>query len=232
LELGKCHWPLQAALSGSLIKAPGFAGGYLLGRDENGEVIVETLLANYVNRMPNVADQAKDLEVAYIGKGLRNSAQDRLRHHETLQRLLADLSATEPHSEIFALVYAFKCRKQTLIFPNATTEFTGDAAAKRWARALAYRPSVGEQTALVEACCISYFRPEKYNTHYLDFPTGTYQILGPLHDADFAGLLVQLDNTSIDGQRVYSRIVRPASIHDIVIDFRRLEHRYSFISKP
>jgi hypothetical protein len=29
LELGKCHWPLQAALSGSLIKAPGFAGGYL-----------------------------------------------------------------------------------------------------------------------------------------------------------------------------------------------------------
>src|SRR6266446_6683852 len=30
LELGKCHWPLQAALSGSLIKAPGFAGGYLL----------------------------------------------------------------------------------------------------------------------------------------------------------------------------------------------------------
>src|SRR6267154_46143 len=30
LELGKCHWPLHAALSGSLIKAPGFAGGYLL----------------------------------------------------------------------------------------------------------------------------------------------------------------------------------------------------------
>src|SRR5712671_3843045 len=30
LELGMCHWPLQAALSGSIIKAPGFAGGYLL----------------------------------------------------------------------------------------------------------------------------------------------------------------------------------------------------------
>ncbi len=29
-KLGKCHWPLQAALSGSIIKAPGFAGGYLL----------------------------------------------------------------------------------------------------------------------------------------------------------------------------------------------------------
>src|SRR5260221_2227442 len=33
LELGKCHWPLQAALSGSIIKAPGFAGGYLPGDD-------------------------------------------------------------------------------------------------------------------------------------------------------------------------------------------------------
>jgi hypothetical protein len=30
LELGPYHRPLQAALSGSLIKAPGFAGGYLL----------------------------------------------------------------------------------------------------------------------------------------------------------------------------------------------------------
>src|SRR5882762_7214977 len=29
LELGPNHRPLQAALSGSLIKAPGFAGGYL-----------------------------------------------------------------------------------------------------------------------------------------------------------------------------------------------------------
>jgi hypothetical protein len=28
--LGTCHWPLQTALSGSIIKAPGFAGGYLL----------------------------------------------------------------------------------------------------------------------------------------------------------------------------------------------------------
>jgi hypothetical protein len=35
MELGKCHWPLQAALSGSLIKAPGFAGGYLLPHDVN-----------------------------------------------------------------------------------------------------------------------------------------------------------------------------------------------------
>jgi hypothetical protein len=26
---GGCHEPLRAALSGSLIKAPGFAGGYL-----------------------------------------------------------------------------------------------------------------------------------------------------------------------------------------------------------
>src|SRR5258708_33520908 len=37
LELGKCHWPLQAALSGSIIKAPGFAGGYLLDGDVSGQ---------------------------------------------------------------------------------------------------------------------------------------------------------------------------------------------------
>jgi hypothetical protein len=42
LELVKCHWPLQAALSGSLIKAPGFAGGYLpVMRSISGHVDVE-----------------------------------------------------------------------------------------------------------------------------------------------------------------------------------------------
>src|SRR6266852_1403521 len=35
---GKCDWPLQAALSGSIIKAPGFAGGYLIV--DNGDVAV------------------------------------------------------------------------------------------------------------------------------------------------------------------------------------------------
>src|SRR6266849_4161645 len=36
-ELGKCHWPLQAALSGSIIKAPGFAGGYLPASSSDDE---------------------------------------------------------------------------------------------------------------------------------------------------------------------------------------------------
>src|SRR6266481_6634755 len=36
LELGPNHRPLQAALSGSLIKAPGFAGGYLLAWSSPG----------------------------------------------------------------------------------------------------------------------------------------------------------------------------------------------------
>src|SRR5216684_3731527 len=42
LELGPNHRPLQAALSGSLIKAPGFAGGYLLSScfsPDNGDAI-------------------------------------------------------------------------------------------------------------------------------------------------------------------------------------------------
>src|SRR5260221_3314621 len=41
LELAKCHWPLQAALSGSLIKAPGFAGGYLLTAEHHRTSIVQ-----------------------------------------------------------------------------------------------------------------------------------------------------------------------------------------------
>src|SRR6266852_100745 len=38
LELGKCHWPVQAALSGSIIKAPALPGDtYCVSRREGFE---------------------------------------------------------------------------------------------------------------------------------------------------------------------------------------------------
>jgi hypothetical protein len=94
-------------------------------------------------------------------------------------------------------------------------------------RVMAYRPSLDERVALIEACCISYFRPSKYNTHYLDFPGHHYRILDPVYAADFAQLVVALDNTNIGSQRMYSARVEPAAVHCILVDLRRLEGKYS-----
>ena len=176
--------------------------------------------------MPEVPERAKDLEVIYVGKGLRHSALDRLRNHEALQEILAKLQSSEPDEEVFALVYAFDFKKPAAIF-NGDTEIQGEAVKERRRHAMAYKPSLEDRVALVEATCISYFQPKTYNTHYLDFPRRGYRMLDPVYDANFAQLVVQLDNTNIGSQRIYSQAVLPAAVHDILIDFRRLEGKYS-----
>lgn len=88
----------------------------LIARDHNNEIVATTLLANYVHLMPAVEESARDLNVRYIGKGLRHSAQDRLEHHGTLQKILADINSKEPDNEAFALVYALELHKNALLF--------------------------------------------------------------------------------------------------------------------
>jgi hypothetical protein len=201
----------------------------LLSRNAGGEVIVETILANFVHLMPEVPNEAKDLEVVYVGKGIRRSARDRLRHHKTLQEILADLGSNEPDQEVFALVYAFDFRKDAY-WLTGTPEILGAPVKERRKRAMAYKPSLEERVALIEACCISYFRPTKYNTHYLDFPAGHYRVLDPVYAADFAQLVIQVDNTNIGNQRIYSASIEPAAVHLIVVDLRRLEGKFSLFA--
>jgi len=103
----------------------------------------------------------------------------------------------------------------------------GGDGQKRQERVTAYRPSLDERAALIEACCISYFRPHRYNTDYMDFPGHQFRMLDPIYAADFAQLVVELDNMNIGGQRIYSARVKPAAVHCILVDFRRLEGKHS-----
>jgi|SRR5690348_10570626 len=199
----------------------------LISRNDQGKAIVESVLGTFVEFMPGVHQQAKDLEVLYIGKGVHKNAQDRLRSHSTLQRILAELMTNQPDNELSVLVYAFEYHKRGLRFAAGFShEITGDVAKRRSKKAMAYRPSLGEQISLIEASCISYFQPP-YNTHYLNFPSREYKLLAPVYKADFAAVAVQLDNTNIGGQQLYSSIIKPDSTHYIVVDFRRLEGKPS-----
>jgi hypothetical protein len=204
----------------------------LVSYGADGEVIAETLFATSVHLFKNLPDEVRDLEVVYIGKGLRNSARDRLAHHETLQRILGDINSDDPNAEAFAVVHGFKYRKPVAVIAGVPAEITGDQAAVRRNKAAKYRPSLEEQVSLIEATCISYFQTSKYNTHYLDFPKRHHRMLRPVYDADFALLSVQLDHSMIGGQRLYSQKVAPASEHLAQIDFRSLEGRSSWLGLP
>lgn len=180
----------------------------LLSYDTTGQLLGTTLLANYAHLIPGLPAKACDLEVLYVGKGLSDTAHDRIRKHATLQRILAEIHSNDPDAEVFALMYSFQQRKPCMIL-NVEPEIAGAPARARAERALAFKPSLEEQVELVEAMIISYFRTDTYNTHYVDFPSRRQQILAPVYEADFAAMLCDLDNETLGGLRLFSQYVAP-----------------------
>ena len=79
LELGKCRWPLQAALSGSIIKAPGFAGGYLL-------LIISNVILGHAARREPPLEAVASMTTVYFGQpfdclqGLSLAIDDKASH--------------------------------------------------------------------------------------------------------------------------------------------------------
>ena len=199
----------------------------LVSYDADGQAIVSTLFATSVHLFENLPSEARDLEVVYIGKGLRNSARDRLLHHETLQKILGDLNSNGPDDEAFVVTHAFNYRKPVMVMRGIPAEITGSQVLVRRKKVADYRPSLEEQVSLVEATCISYFQTSKYNNHYLDFPKRHHRVMRAVYDADFAFLTVQVDHEKIGGQRLFSQAVPPASDHLALIDFRAREDRPS-----
>lgn len=201
----------------------------LISRDVNGQIVAETVLANFVDFIPDMETAAKDIEVLYVGKGLRKSAKDRLANHSTLQKILADINSNDPDAELSVLVYRFKYRKHGLQFISVPVEITGRLAAKHEKKCRAFRPSLEIQVSLIEASIISYFKTDRFNVQYLDWPNRAQKILKAVYKADFAAMETVIDNTQIGGQRLYSSRVPPQSVHNILVDFRQFEGREPFI---
>ena len=220
-------WPRELLLPNeSAFTASQYPHRELLSYGADGKFLGTTLLANYAQLIPGLPPEARDLEVLYVGKGLSDTAHDRIRKHATLQKILAEIHSNDPDAEVFALVYSFQYRKPLLIL-NVTPEISGAPARQRAERALAFKPSLNEQIELVEATIISYFRTDTYNTQYIEFPHRRQQILAPVYEADFAAILCELDNETLGRLRLFSRLVPPQSRHEIIVDFRRAEGRPS-----
>lgn len=202
----------------------------ILTFDKNKNHIATTLIANYVHLFAELPDEVKDLEILYIGKGLKNSAKDRLENHATLQKILADVNSNEPDYEVFALVYSFQKPKKPLfaLRDNVKIETSREQAKVRFKKIVSYKPSIDTQVALIEASLISYFGTKKYNIHYVDFPHKGVKILESIYEADFSALIITIDNENIYHQKIFSEIVAPNYVHTVVIDFRNIEGKFSF----
>lgn len=202
----------------------------IITHDKSGKFMGSFLIANRAHTLSGVDRSAQDLEIVYVGKGLRKSAQDRLENHSTLQRILADVHSNDPDCEVFALVYAFDYRKSAWAVKGNIPLISEQSSSPRMVKVKKYRPSLDEKINLVEAACISYFRTDKYNSHYLDFPNRGNKILNSIYAMDVAAIVVQVDNENIGFLRTFSKKIEPNSTHHVVVDFREREGMLSIFS--
>jgi len=205
----------------------------LLSYDKSGKHMGTMLLANYAHLFAGLPVEARDLKVLYVGKGVASKAKGRLQSHSTLQKILAQVTSNEPDDEVFILLYAFDRPKKCMIkleSPSGEPEVSGDAALNHVSRMRAYKPNLDAQVAVIEAALINYFQTDKYNTHYIhSFPSPKLAILKDVYYADFAGLVVEIDNANIAYQRIYSDKVAPHHFHAAKVDFRKMENRFSVL---
>ncbi|MDF1586911.1 hypothetical protein [Marinimicrococcus flavescens] len=178
-------------------------------------------------------EDLRSFEVLYVGQaygdGSRN-ALDRLRKHETLQKILAKSLATRPHDEI--MLFAFDYAP-----PQVFSHIDGRSAAAackdidkaHWIDAHTIKPDKQSQVALAEAGLIRYFSPPYNKIYKHTFPEKTQKLLEYCYKLDFSALIVEI-NTEETYTPLYSSNVTKGVHHIAAFDLHDPQKRRSFFS--
>lgn len=164
-----------------------------------------------------------DLFVEYVGQSFGDDGDSdavaRLigktgkQGHGSLQKVLADINARNPESEVHLLLYSYEFYKKITIGGGSLLpEISFDDAPGRFEKLLDARVSREDRINLVEAALIKYFQPTYNDTYKKTFPQKTHEILSVLFDLDITGLSASL-STEEHNIRVFSRAVQPSNQH-------------------
>ncbi|MHB1677890.1 MAG: hypothetical protein ACYCSS_10205 [Sulfuriferula sp.] len=133
--------------------------------------------------------------------------------HGSLQKVLADINASNPESEVYLLLYSYTLYKKFMIAGGyLVPEISLDDAPNRFDKLLDARVSREERVDLIEAALIKYFQPKYNDTYKKTFPQKTHEILNVLFDLDITGLSTSL-STNEHNIRIYSKFVAPSNQH-------------------
>ena len=158
----------------------------------------------------------RKLKVLYVGQsyaGGHSSAFDRLRKHDTLQKILATTAYESPSSEILVLTVEYLPPRMISMMNGMDKSLIRDERdKKRFYKALDAGFSKKLQISLVEAALIRYFQP-KYNTVYKKkFPSRDLKVLQECYQYDFSSLAVEFDTSELR-MVTYSDVVAPRDHH-------------------
>lgn len=190
----------------------------ILCMDANDEIIHEIQDFYFTGTVLYIDDEPQffPLKVEYIGQsfgsGNRN-AIDRLRSHETLQKILADVNAHEPHLEVMIHIFYYgPPRLMMSMDGHGNPKISGDEDRARAVDILSDSFPIEQNITIIEASLIRYFYP-KYNKIFKDsFPSTNLKVLSQCYKYDFAGIITEIDTEDIYSS-LYSDKVRPHFHH-------------------
>jgi len=172
-----------------------------------------------------------NLEIVCVGQAFgtgNRSAIERLKSHETLQKILAEMAGEATGDEIELLMFEYEQQRMLMIDGHVKRDYT-DADAKHTDNLVYGDLPLRQQIALAEAGLIRYFQPE-YNERYKQsFPSESLKILDECYQLGFLGLVVEI-NTMDFKTPIYSHATKPGLHHIAQYDLHDPSKRRSFFS--
>lgn len=183
-------------------------------------------------------DSYTNLHVEYIGQAFGNDgdrdALDRLigeggkDGHGSLQKILADINASQPDNEIFVLLYSFEFYKKLSVGGGKVEpQIPMEDTPKRFKHFMEVELDRENRINLVEASLIRYFKPMYNDKYKRTFPKNSHIILEKLFELDITGLSVSL--STLDHRvSLSSEEVQPSQIHLAMYPITNEKNRLSF----
>lgn len=177
----------------------------------------------------------RKLKVLYVGQAFGNgnrTAQERLKSHSTLQKILADASYNSPDSEVFVLTFEYAPYRLIASFDGISKGSIKDKRDSARFVSIVDNPlKPNEQISLVEAALIRYFQPHYNKIYKKKFPSTDLKILTRCYKYDYSALFVEI-NTDEFQLSLYSETISPSMHHIVSIDLVDHESRSSFFHMP
>jgi hypothetical protein len=158
--------------------------------------------------------------VLYVGQAYGDdgsrSAVDRLRRHETLQKIA--LQGAPVGHELYLILLEVEPQNTvfTVFCPEAQNKDEGGERISMGLDKL-FNTNEAERTALYEASLIRYFQP-KYNKEFKNsFPSTNLKVLADCYAKDFSAVVAELCNERFPCE-IFSERVAPSRFHIVTHD--------------
>lgn len=189
----------------------------------NNDVVVEGKVAYIYSelfRREGKYDADLDLKVSYIGQAFGKDgsrvAADRINQHETLQKILVDISVKDHNQEVWILLWKF----QPYLLSLGGAGFHEDAelgeteTEDHLTKLFTSRMKFDQEITFTEAALIRYFQPQ-YNIEYKStFPVKTHSSYSECYELDTNSVGFSLISKEHLYTRIYTDKVPPEFFHN------------------